>query len=220
MNPESESSGQQDELDSHIEILPTGVLPFPINPVNMDNAEHILVITDDEIEAALHPDFVVDEVDLIRSIVINEPINGTQIGLRPLIVKGEAEPNTELAIDCEGFHAIIKSDAEGCFAFKDVVAQIGWNEIEVSNLTYPGITAIIQIYRQEKPLLYIGRKDPYSQSVLTDNDQVVRCKKCKNFARLDTWQVLPGCAMRGCGSNQYLTSDDNDFYIDENEVEL
>lgn len=65
---------------------------------------------------------------------------------------------------------------------------------------------------EETQLLFVGLKDPYTQNVMTKDDEVVRCRRCGNFARLDSWQALPGCAIWGCGSNRYWTRDDPEFY--------
>ena len=182
--------------------------------------QRMMVILPNEI-AERPPDFVISVGDLLAATIVWEPLEGAQVGLSPVAVRGEAEPNSILALEVGGFRVETRAAPDGNFVFEGVQLLDGWNDIRIESVTYPGFAgcqAAIQVYRQEHPLLYVGRIDPYSRSYMTAQDDVVRCRKCGNFARLDSWLALPGCAIWECGNRNLAerwTRDNPDFYNDE-----
>lgn len=199
-------------------------LPPDSGPIFVKPApeEPLITIWASEI-ADLEPEYVISPEDLIRSTAIHEPLDGAQVGSRLLVVRGQAEPDTHLALQVNDSSAETDADRDGDFVFQNIRLGNGWNEIRVWSLSYPNLVRCrtsIQVYRQEQPLLFVGLKDPYSQSVMSENDEVVRCRRCGNFARLDSWQALPGCAIWGCRSNRYWVRDDPQFYQEEGAIEL
>lgn len=167
------------------------------------------------------PRIVVRAEDLIRTTIIREPIEGAQVGERPLTVRGEAEPNTrlEIAIDQTEYHAETQAAPDGAFRFEAVPLHDEWNLIRVWSTTYPRSEkgrASIQVFRRNRPLLYIGIQDLFSGRKLSEQDDVVRCQRCNTFSLRDSWEWVPGCAKYGCRSRQFYTRDNDEFYNDQN----
>jgi hypothetical protein len=181
--------------------------------------ENLIVITDEDIKACQPAEISVGESDLFQLIHIKEPLDGSQTATQTIDIKGEAEPNIEITLECNNFHSGAKSNAKGFFVFKNIPLASEWNDIELQVLQYPAISTTIQVFRQKR-ILFEGLKDPYSQSTLGPNDEVVRCRKCKTFARLDSWNALPGCAQHRCNGKQYWTRNENDFFLEDKEIKL
>lgn len=181
-----------------------------------------LVIFDHEIPD-LPPQMVISSFDLVRNTLIHHPIDQAQVGHKPIDVSGEAEPNSQLILDVGGFRAQVIADVAGKFTFQGVRLQDGWNEVWVKSLTYPDYLrcrAMVQVFRQTQPLLFVGQKDIYTQGVMTADDEVVRCRRCGTFAKLESWQHHPGCARWRCSGREYWTQDDPQFYEENESISL
>ncbi|CAG0935162.1 hypothetical protein TFLX_03994 [Thermoflexales bacterium] len=213
-----------EDLATHDIVLDTISSPvLVIEPPASDQT--MTVILPCEI-AEPKPNYVISVGDLITATIVREPLDGAQVGLHPVAIRGEAEPNSVLALEVGGFRAETRAVPDGVFVFEGVQLHDGWNDIRIESVTYPGFArcqAAIQIYRQEHPLLFVGRIDPYSRSYMTAQDDVVRCRRCGNFARLDSWMALPGCPIWECGNRNvtaHWTHDDPEFYKDESGLDL
>ena len=71
-----------------------------------------------------------------------------------------------------------------------------------------------------QPLPFVGRRDPYTQLWMREDDDVVRCQRCGNYFLLDSWKELPGCALIGCRGTKYWTREDAKFISEDAEVSL
>ena len=160
---------------------------------------------------------IITPEDVVAPTAILEPADGSQVGQRPIEVSGKAQPNSQLALEANGFRAQTRVALDGTFSFQGVQLHDEWNNIRVWSLAYPAFArcqAIIQVYRQAHPLLFVGQRDLFSQSVMQAEDDIIRCRRCKTFSKRDSWQHVPGCAnclMYG-GSQEFWTLDNPEFY--------
>jgi hypothetical protein len=166
------------------------------------------------------PSYRLDAADFIRPTQIERPGDKVQVGNQRLDICGQAEPGSRLQLRVGELEQTVESNAEGAFLFASVPLQEGWNNIYVLSLTYPDFDpchCVVQVYRHFLP--YIGRRDTYTGSLLGPTDEVVRCQKCQNYARLESWQRV-GCTNWTCKSANYWTKDDPAFFTEESPIEM
>lgn len=184
------------------------LLPLPPPPLFVLRPEDIVT----------QPPVRIAEVDFVQATQINSPHNRIQVGSRSLTVSGQAEPGTHLLLRIEAFEQGTDVGENGAFQFEGAPLIEGWNTIYVLSLSYPDVEkchCLVQVYRHA--LLYVGRRDAYTGSTLMPQDEVVRCQRCRNYARLDSWQHA-GCA--NCRSKRCWTKEDANFYAEDPSIEL
>lgn len=190
---------------------------FVLTPPDLPESPQLVLRREDISE---RPAFRLSAVDFIRPTQIEHPGNQIQVGSHEIEVCGQAEPGSNLQLRVGEVEQLDAADTKGVFKFGAVPLKEGWNNIYVLSLTYPELDSchcVVQVYRSA--LTYIGRRDPYTGSPLGPKDEVVRCRKCHNYARLDSWQQV-GCANWGCKSRQYWSKNDPAFVSEESTITM
>ena len=167
-------------------------------------------------------EILIREEDTVNATVIEQPSHGQQFRTSRIDVRGRAQGGSDVRLEIGAYSEEALADARsGAFHFQRVPLQPEENLITVSstNYPYPKCTASVRVVCIRSGAAYLGRRDPYTQNWFKPGDEVVRCKRCGNYALRSSWRAMKGCALPSCeGNRQYWTLDEAEFYQEETET--